>query len=203
MQRHTITGEETYARAPKEKVASSMLDQAVLLAADVVGDLLAVLGVGGGHLHVVAGLLLAAGAARFATAVAVAVDGVQDQLHGAQKAPAPVGDLHALTRHASMSLWFNEACAIEGGVSARAWALPRRLGTAHLIYSTTSRWQWHPRARRARMWLQSADCARACSPYITMPLGLARIRYAGRSRACIQQQSQRGGDDDNGTLTAN
>ena len=72
--------------------SGSELDHKFLLAgaaADVVGDLLAALRVGG-HLHVVAGLLLAA-----ARAAAVPVDGVQHQLHGAQKAPAPVGDLHA------------------------------------------------------------------------------------------------------------
>ena len=65
--------------------SGSELDHKFLLAgaaADVVGDLLAALRVGG-HLHVVAGLL------------AVPVDGVQHQLRGAQKAPAPVGDLHA------------------------------------------------------------------------------------------------------------
>ena len=76
--------------------SGSELDHKFLLAgaaADVVGDLLAALRVGG-HLHVVAGLLLA-GTTRARFAAAVPVDGVQDQLHGAQKAPAPVGDLHA------------------------------------------------------------------------------------------------------------
>lgn len=57
---------------------------------DVVGDLLAALSLG--HLDVGVGLL------RFAVLpaglAAVPVDGVEDELHSAEEAPAPVGDLH-------------------------------------------------------------------------------------------------------------
>uniref|UniRef100_A0A0D3G7V4 Uncharacterized protein n=1 Tax=Oryza barthii TaxID=65489 RepID=A0A0D3G7V4_9ORYZ len=73
-----------------------------------------------GHLHVVVAGLLAAAAA--AGALVVAVDGVEHQLHGAKKAPAPVRNLSKQKR--SNTNQINQLFELHAGAGSR-WGTTR------------------------------------------------------------------------------
>jgi hypothetical protein len=113
---------------------------------------------------------------------AVPVDGVEDELHGTQEAPAPVGDLHTTI---SLS---QPAGTIEAGVYASTWTMPALFGKVHWLstFACTDR-------------LRTSTCVpaktRACTHHpacvpdlagtkeVTVTVSfLAHLAYASRNR---------------------